>query len=40
MLTALVVLQSISLLVMLSQYSLTSKFVEFVISKTGGTLRK
>jgi hypothetical protein len=40
MLTALVVIQSITLLVTLSQYSLTSKFVEYIIGKTGGTLRK
>lgn len=39
MLTALVVLQSISLLVMLSQYSLTSKLAEYIVGRTGGHLK-
>ena len=40
MLTALVVIQSITLLVTLSQYSLTSKLAEYIVGRTGGALRK
>ena len=39
MLTALVILQSISLLVTISQYSLLTKFTEYILSKTGGGRR-
>ena len=39
MLTALVIIQSLTLLVTMSQYSLTSKLAQYIVGRTGGHLK-